>query len=241
MKENITGKVCLVTGAGRGIGRSIAIRLAQLKCHVMLVSRTESELLKVQKEINGEAEYFVGDVSKEKTVEELIDFTQRKLGYIDILVNNAGATYRRAFVDTTLQDLNEMLEANLITTFLCTQAVLTSMKKRNTGRIINIVSTAAHKVYQQQSAYCVAKHAVLGLTKALALEVRDTNIIIQAISPGGVDSKMVRDAGDIFPEDAWLQPEDIADAVEMLLFFSKVVAIDEFVIRRKDSIPWEVK
>lgn len=237
----LQGKVAVVTGAGRGIGAAIARRFARASACVALVSRTRSEIASQAQQINaegGKALPIVGDVSNERSVEEIVRQVDAELGEIDILVNNAGVAIFKPIVETTPEEWDTMLNVNLKGVFLMTRAVLPSMMRRRAGRIINIASTASKKGYINQAAYCASKHGVLGFSKVLAMETQSYGIRVHAICPGGVDTRLVRNARDDVDFSQYMRPEEVAEVALFLATRDDIATIDEVVVRRFQAQPW---
>jgi 3-hydroxybutyrate dehydrogenase len=187
-------KVALITGAGRGIGRVIALRYAQEGAAVALVARTAAELDAVAAEIQAQDGYALAlpcDVTSEDAVQRAVERATKTLGPIDVLVNSAGIYAITHFLEQSLDDWKRVFDVNVHGTFIVTQAVLPSMIEHRNGRIINVASTAGKWGTRYQSAYNASKHAVLGLTKCLALETAEFGIRVNAICPAFVDSPMV--------------------------------------------------
>ena len=210
-------EISIVTGAGRGIGKAIAVRLAKESQNIVLISRTESELIIVKKEIDAlgvESIYFVGDVADEKFVKSTIKKIQSRFGKIDHLINNAGIGIIKKLIDSTLDEFKLQVNTNLYGVYNCTKSVLPGMIKRNSGSIINISSLAGKNSFIGGTMYSATKHALLGLTKSLMLEVREYNIRVVAICPGSVDTKF-GDSSTINPRSSAqiLLPEDVAEVV----------------------------
>ena len=188
------GKVALITGAGRGIGREIAIRYAQEGASVALVARTTTEIEAVAVEIalsGGRSIAVPADVTSAEAVREAVDRTASELGPVDILVNSAGVYHVAHFLEHDLDQWKRVFEVNVHGTFIACQAVLPSMIERRSGRIIQIASTAGKWGTRYQSAYNASKHAVLGLTKCLALEMAESGIRVNAICPAFVEGSMI--------------------------------------------------
>ncbi len=189
----LEGRVALITGASRGIGRAIAIAFADNGASLALAARGIEDLQQVAESLRAKgvaAEAFACDVTAAEQVMALPALVEEKLGGIDILVNNAGAAGSHKFVDHP-DDLWELLlEVNLTSVYRMTKAVVPGMIEREYGRIINIASVASKVGLRYMSAYAASKHGVLGLTRALAAEMVDHNITVNAICPGYVDTPM---------------------------------------------------
>lgn len=241
MKPNLEGQIAIVTGAGRGIGRSVAIRLARLGASVVLTSRSEEQLKKVKDEINSDgknATVFPADVSNEKQVKALFSYVKRELGGLDILVNNAGIGKFGPLVSFPVEEFDELYRVNLRGVFLCCQQAMKIMIDVRKGYIINISSVVGFKGYPNQSAYTAMKHGVMGLTKSLAVEAQEHNIRVSVIMPGGVETDLAMVARPDLDPKILMSPEDIADAVQYLLSISDRAAVDEIYIRRKSGKPF---
>jgi NAD(P)-dependent dehydrogenase (short-subunit alcohol dehydrogenase family) len=197
------GRHALITGAGAGIGAAIALKLAQAGCRLTLCGRSQGTL-QAQAEALREQVPDVAvliapmDVTDEQAVQAAVQQAQARFGLVNILVNNAGQASSQPFGKTDAAMWHQMLNVNLTGTYHCIQAVLPGMleaaKTGTPGRIVNIASTAGLKGYAYVSAYVAAKHGVVGLTKALALELARKGVTVNAICPGYTETDIVREA-----------------------------------------------
>lgn len=241
MIANLQDKIALVTGAGRGIGRSISKALANAGAQVVVCSRTAAEIEKVVREIsseNGKASAVPADVANEREVVSMFESVEDRFGKIDILVNNAGIGRFGRVADFAVRQFDELMAVNLRGTFLCCRSALKLMIPQKNGYIINISSVVGIKGYPNQAAYTASKHGIMGFTKSLAVEAQEHNIRVSAILPGGVDTELFREARDDIETSAMMHPTDIAHAVIFLLSLSKRAAIDQIYIRRRSSSPF---
>ncbi len=189
----LTGKHAVVTGGGRGIGAAIADSLADAGANVTIMGRNEQILVDKAKTLsNGFA--VLCDITDEENVTTAFAAATAKFGPVDILVNNAGAARSLPFLKGDRAHLQAMLDVNLIGPYLCIHAVLQEMIDKGQGRIINIASTAALKGYRYVTAYGAAKHAILGLTRSLALEMATKGVTVNAVCPGFTNTDIARDA-----------------------------------------------
>lgn len=192
--SNLTGQHAAITGGGTGIGLAIAKRLAADGAAVTLMSRNEERLKAAAAEIPGARSVPV-DVTDENSIElSFAAAASEGPGPVTILVNNAGGTETGPFAKTSLESWQQSIDLNLTGCFLCTRAVLPDMTDADTGRIINIASTAGLKGYAYTAAYTAAKHGVVGMTRALAAELAKTGITANAVCPGFTDTELVRNA-----------------------------------------------
>ena len=193
MAAALDGRHAVVTGGGRGIGAAIATALAAEGARVTLMGRDEARL----KERAGTlpaGRAVRCDVTEEAGVAAAFAEATRAFGPVAILVNNAGVAESAPLLCTSLELFRRMLEVNLIGTFLCSRAALPDMLEAGFGRIVNVASIAGLKGAAYVSAYCAAKHGVVGLTRALALETATRNITVNAVCPSYTDTEMVRAA-----------------------------------------------
>jgi len=188
-KIDLTGKIALITGAGRGIGKAIALKFAQAGAKVALndihVDELKQALCEI-KDMSGEGIYVKADVSKSKEVKEMVDYVIDKMGMVDILVNNAAVTKIVPFLDTTEELWDRTLEINLKGAFLCAREVIPGMIKKGGGKIINMSSQSGQRGSPWHIAYSVSKFGIIGLTQCLAVEFGPYNIKVNALCPGVV-------------------------------------------------------
>ncbi|MGA3601151.1 3-ketoacyl-ACP reductase [Lysinibacillus agricola] len=213
--QTITGKVALITGAGRGIGRATAIAFAQEGIHVGLIGRTLENLQQVAEELKQydvKVAIAVANVADLDSITTAVESIRSELGAIDILVNNAGISKFGSFMDLKPEEWTNIIDVNVKGVYYTTRAVLPEMIERNTGDIINISSTAGQKGAPITSAYSASKAAVIGLSESLMLEVRKKNIRVTTLTPSTVATDMAVELNltDGNPEKV-MQAEDLAD------------------------------
>ncbi|OGU34498.1 MAG: hypothetical protein A2068_02355 [Ignavibacteria bacterium GWB2_35_6b] len=214
-------QVTIVTGASKGIGRSIALKLANEGHTLSVFGRNENELKSLVEEINklgNESIYFSGDVLDKKFVNKSVEETLKKFGQVDNLINNAGMGIFKKFIDSELEEFQRQVDTNVYGIYNFTKAVLQNMIDRKTGTIINIASLAGKNAFIGGTMYSATKHAVLGFTKSLMLEVREYNIKVSVVCPGSVETDF-NSGSHKDPERIGkiLTPNDIADAVSLII------------------------
>jgi 3-oxoacyl-[acyl-carrier protein] reductase len=222
--ESLSGKVALVTGGGRGIGRAISVRLAQAGCDVVVnylarQSDAESAAASVRN-LGRRAAVIQADVSNAADVSRLVRDVEAQFGPIDVLVNNAGKIKIQPVDQMTEADLNEMVSANLTSCFLMTQAVLPGMRSRKWGRIINLTSVAGQMGSPIGPLYAAAKAGVIGLTRSYARVLAKEGITVNAIAPALIATEMVAAnpaiKPDMIPVGRFGDVEETADVAVML-------------------------
>jgi 3-oxoacyl-[acyl-carrier protein] reductase len=217
MAQSLQGKVALVTGAGKGIGRATALALAKEGVNVGLIARTETDLINVAKEIEAfgvKVAYATADVSSMEQVDQAVATINSTLGTVDILINNAGTGKFGKFLELEPDEWKQIIDTNLMGVYYVTRAVLPQLIDKNGGDIIMISSTAGQKGAPVTSAYSASKFGVLGLTESLALEVRKHNIRVTALTPSTVATELAykENLTDGNPEKV-MQPEDLAEFI----------------------------
>ncbi|HOM72011.1 MAG TPA: SDR family oxidoreductase [Armatimonadota bacterium] len=242
--HELKDKVVQITGAGRGIGRAIALAMAREGAKVAMAARTEREINTVAEEINlagGTAIAIRTDLMSESDIKKMVYETEQAFGPIDILINNAGVLKLAPVTEISTSMWDELISVNLRAVFLACREVLPGMMERKSGRIINIGSMAGRRGYVEQGAYCAAKHGLIGLSKVMALETQRYGIRIHVLAPGGVLtglSEELRASRGNENEDAWMTPEEVAQAALYLCTQNGAAMTDELVLRRYESEPW---
>ncbi|PFK45941.1 short chain dehydrogenase [Bacillus cereus] len=192
MTRRLQEKVIVITGASSGIGEQVAMQVAAQGAVPVLIARTEEKLKQLTEKMkttyNTPCYYYVLDVSKESEVETVFARILQDIGQIDILVNNAGFGIFKTFEEASMTEVKEMFEVNVFGLVACTKAVLPHMLERNSGQIVNVASLAGKIATPKSSAYAASKHAVLGFTNSLRMELSNTNIYVTAINPGPIDT-----------------------------------------------------
>ena len=217
VRPSLRHEVAVVTGAGRGIGRAIAIRLAAAGCRVAAVARTESDLTQTVEHAAAAGSPDVlavrADVTHDAEIEQAVQMIMERLGRIAILVNNAGfAPPRASVLKTSLADWDLTLRTCLRAPMVLTRLVLPDMLAHGRGAIVNIASIAGKRGRQGEAAYAAAKFGLLGFTQSLYEEVRNHGIKVAAVCPGYVDTDMIPPNKRV-DRAKFLQPDDVADAV----------------------------
>lgn len=224
---NLAARVAIVTGSGQGIGREIALTLAEHGASVVVSDINATTANEVAAEIvakNGKSMAITADVTVQEEVASLVDQTVSSFGQIDILVNNAGIARDTLLMRMSSTDWDQVLATNLKGAFLCTQAVVRHMIRQRWGRIINIASVVGLIGNSGQANYAAAKAGLIGLTKTTARELAARGVTANAIAPGFIDTEMTRKLSDNAKQEFLRQiplgyaglPKDVADAVAFL-------------------------
>lgn len=218
----LQGKVALVTGAGKGIGKVIATKLAAEGVHLALLARTKADLESLAQTIEKTSDVRVGtavaDVADRTAVEAALAELKETVGPVDMLINNAGTATFGSVAEMAPEEWERIVKVNLFGTYYVTRGVLPDMMARNDGVIINVSSTAGLRGAATTSAYSASKFGVLGFTESLMQEARKHNIRVTALTPSTVNTELASRAGlKIGSEDRMMQPEDVADLVLAIL------------------------
>jgi NAD(P)-dependent dehydrogenase (short-subunit alcohol dehydrogenase family) len=188
----LQGRTALITGGGRGIGRAIAERLAHGGARVVVTGRTQGEIEEVAAATGGVAIRM--DVTDRGSIGAGLEELSGRGEHIDVLVNNAGASESAPFERTTDEVWDRMLAVNVTSAFTLCRALIPKMISRGYGRVVNIASNAGLTGYAYTSAYCASKHAMVGMTRAIALEIARTQVTINCVCPGWVKTRMAEEA-----------------------------------------------
>ena len=239
--RDFAGKVALLTGAGGGIGRALARRLASLGYSLALVGRSEEKLRAASADAGcaDGALLIPGDLTDPAFLQGVVGRVLDRFGRLDVLVNNAGICFVKPLEETSYTELDTMMKTNVYAPYLLCRDAIAPLKRSDCATIINIGSVVSHKGYATQSAYGAAKHALLGMTKALAAEVYRDGIRVHILCPGAVNTEMARTVSrpDI-DMDALIAPEDLADVMEFLLTHRSNAVIDEVQLHRIGKQPF---
>ncbi len=241
MPKRLTGKVAIVTGASRGIGRAISIALAKEAATVILAARSIDKLRETADQVTaagGKPEIVVTDLTEEESIKNLIKATGEKFSRLDILVNNAGVTHSAKLEETATKDWDRCFAVNVRAPFILCREALPLLKKAEAAYIINIASVVGVKGYPLQSAYTASKHALRGMTISLAEELKGSSIRVHLLCPGGVDTELVQKVRPDIKKQDLIQPDEIAELVLYLVTHKGNAVIDELHIRRASSTPW---
>jgi short-subunit dehydrogenase len=233
---DLKGQTILITGASRGLGRALSLKLAATGAHLALVARNRPDLDRVVEEVHklgGSAAAFPCDIAQAERVFNLVVEIQRNLGEPSVLVNCAGLGRYNPLELLTPGEIEAMIEVNLKGTILVTQAVYQRMRMKSRGLIVNVLSTAGREGKARETAYCATKWGVMGFSKALALEARKYGIRVTAFCPGGMDTPF----WDHEPEDRkpnrtrFLHPDLVAESILGILALPENVEVPEFALR----------
>lgn len=230
-------KVCIITGAGGGIGSAIAEALFSCGFKLVLMGRNEEKL---KRTANGrDCLILPGDICDDNYVKETIEKTVKTYGGIDVLINNAGIAQSKDFAEISMEEYDAIMNTNARAPFLMCKTALPYLQKSSGGTIINIASVTAHHGYALQSAYAASKHALLGFSKALSKEYYQRGVRVHVISPGAVFTDMVKISRPDLTGEGMLLPEDIAETVMYLIKMRKTASVaDEIELHRETKEPF---
>ena len=231
--QPLAGKVAIVTGASRGIGKAISILLAQSGSRVVLAARSEPQLKSVREEIssqNGEALVIPTDLTVDKEMEQLVQQTLKEWGSVDVLINNAGLGKVAPVVKAKVSDWDETFRVNLRAPMFLSKLVLPTMMEKGEGSIINISSVSGKSGEANGAAYSASKFGLMGFTQSLYEEVREYGIRVAAICPGFVDTPLIPQMRRM-DRSKMIRPEDIAQTVLFVLTSPATACPVEIIVR----------
>jgi len=237
MAMDLRGKTAIVTGAGRGIGKAIALALGREGMNVAAVSRTLEEVEKTARELTVPGVRGIGiraDISAMADIGRLVDTVEERFGGIDVLVNNAGVLMPDGIENLSQKDWDLTMSVNVRGTAFLSRAVMERMKRNEESYVVNICSTAALGAKPEVTSYSVSKYGVMGLTEALYKYGKAYNIRVSAVYPGVTDTEMLQSANMHCTPDMLMKPEDIAYCVLFLLKSPKRMVV-------KEIVPWATK
>ncbi len=227
----IDREIAIVTGTSKGIGKAIALKLADENKIVCAFARTQNkidELVRLNKNIIP----FIGDITNKSFVENSVNKILNDFGKVDHLINNAGMAVFKKFVDSNIEDLQKQIDINLYAVFNLTKALVNHFIERRSGTIINISSLAGKNGFAYGTTYASTKHALMGFTKSLFMELREYDIRVSAVCPGSVETEMIIDSP-VRPQkiDKALKPDDVAEVVSTIIKMPANALISEIELR----------
>ena len=238
---DLTGKRALITGAGSGIGRAIAIRLAEEGMKLALVGRNADKLMRTAALTGRPLDMLVlpADITDPRGIRDIMHIMEGHFKGLDVLVNNAGMALNCPFEEITEEDFDRIMALNVKAPFVLCQKCLKLLRTSDCPTIINIGSVVAHDGYAYQAAYAASKHALLGMTKSLAKEVYSEGIRVHMISPGGVYTDMISVARPDLSPEGMIQPEEVADLAAYLITHRGNAVTDEIRLHRVNKEPFQ--
>jgi NADP-dependent 3-hydroxy acid dehydrogenase YdfG len=233
MSDALSGKVALVTGAGRGIGRAIALAFAEEGAAVALVARSRADLAGVAAEIRergGRALAVPTDVTQDAAVESVVENVAGELGRLDVLVTSAGTASFAPVAESKPGDWDAMLALNLRAMMVCCRAALPTMMRQRSGTILNLASIAAKRALPGSAVYTATKMAVIGFSRVLAEELRPHGVRVGVLVPGAVDTPLWDTLGSSPPRDKMLRPQDVARAAVLMAALPPHASLEELTL-----------
>lgn len=237
MRMEIRGRTALITGAGAGIGKAVAVHLAELGVNLLLCGRGREKLEKT-KELCEEkgvyVELFVVDVRREEQIRQMFG----GISQVDYVINNAGVVISAPFEETTTEMMDLAYETNIRGAFLVSKYALPFLRESECPTIINMGSVVSVQGYVDQCAYAASKHALMGMTKVMAKELAPENIRVHILCPGGIMTDMLKEVRPELADGPVILPEDIGDIMEFLLTHRTNAVIDEIHVHRSSKAPF---
>ena len=237
---DLTNKRALITGAGSGIGRAIALRLAEEGMKLALVGRSAEKLMRTAALTGRPLDMLVlpADITTRRGVDDIMHILEGHFKGLDVLINNAGMALNKPFEQTEDDEFDAIMALNARAPFVLCKRSLKLLRTSDCPTIINIGSVVAHDGYANQAAYAASKHALLGLTKALAKEVYPEGIRVHMISPGGVYTDMIAVARPDLGPEGMIQPDEVAELAAYLIAHRGGAVIDEIRLHRAAKEPF---
>ena len=240
MNENILEKKnCLITGATGGLGKQIAIELAKKNCNLFLTSMEENlEELKQELEKQNNKiviKYQHSDLRKDEDVNNLIRKIRGEFTPIDILINCAGENHRRSLSESTLDEFDSCMNLNARAPFLLCKEFSGDMTEKKWGRIVNIASSSAHNGFKNAAIYCSSKHALLGLSRTLFVELKDSNVRTFCVSPGSMKTRMAKEDEGLLAEhdyNTFMEPNEVAKFITEMISYDNEMVSQEISLSR---------
>lgn len=236
MKKSISGKTALISGAGAGLGKAIALRLASLGVNLILCGRNLTSLNETKEECakNVDIQIYEVDVKNEESVQSLM----KKIDTLDYLINNAGISILHPFEEIPVEVFDETYATNVRGPFMMSKYALPFLRKSEVPTIINVGSVTSHTGYLNQCAYTASKHALLGMSKVMAKEFNKEDIRVHVLCPGGfLTEMMIKNRPDLLDEPNML-PEDMVDIIEFWLTHRSNAVIDQINVHRVSKEPF---
>lgn len=235
-------KTIIITGASKGIGKAISLKLAEAGHKLLLVGRNENDLRDLSdecKKLNCECAYIAVDLARSESAGLVINTCVEIFDGIDVLINNAGLASTSTVENTPVEQWDLMMNVNARAPFLLCKKAVPYLKMSKQATIVNISSVVGRKGYVNQTAYSASKHALTGFTKALAKELQPLGIRVHLVSPSGVATDMINKTRPDIVGTGLIQPAEIADIIEFLVNKRGNVMIDEINLRRSSTIPFD--
>ena len=235
-------KTIIITGASKGIGKAVALKMAANGHRLVLAGRNENELKQLIdecKKFESECISVVVDLARPEAAGIVINTCIEQFAGLDVLINNAGVANPFSVENTPLDQWDLMMAVNARAPFLLCKKAIPYLKQSQLATIINISSVVGRKGYVNQAAYCASKHALTGFTKALAKEIQPMGIRVHLLSPGGVATEMLAKTRPDLTSTGLIQPEEIAEIIEFLINKRGNAMIDEINVRRGSTQPFD--
>jgi NADP-dependent 3-hydroxy acid dehydrogenase YdfG len=242
--EKLKDKVIVITGASGGIGFDVSKRLISLGAKLVLLGgknlKRLNELKSLASSLGLDCLILSGDITNLDFIKSSHQEVLKTFGKVDCLINNAGLAHNDSFLDVSEKLFDDIFALNVKAPYFITQTFLPTLKNSNSATIINIASVVGHSGYVNQSVYSASKHALIGFTKSLARETYKDGVRVHVISPGGVETDMVKLTRPDLDTSSMIKTTDIADVIEFLLTHRTNAVIDEILIHRAGKEPFSV-